>query len=90
MYAFGGKADNCNSAEIREGDCMNEQKRIKAKPKPTEMPERMALAEAQKRVDEFRHINAVQGSSGGAAIRGKKKSYGTRHLEIRHRFLAVH
>jgi hypothetical protein len=49
----------------------------KGKQKHLAMVERMTLAEAQKRKDEFKHIKAVEGSGGGAAIPAGK-SHGKR------------
>jgi hypothetical protein len=48
------------------------QKQGKRAPKLAAMTERMTLAEARKRKDEFKHIKAVQGSGGGAAIPAEK------------------
>jgi hypothetical protein len=43
-------------------------KRGKRKPKRTAMDEKMTLADARKRVGEFKNVKAVEGSGGGASI----------------------
>jgi hypothetical protein len=47
-------------------------KRGKREPKRSAMDEKMTLADARKRADEFKHIKAVEGSGGGASIPAAK------------------